>query len=478
MIIFCSALLIALVGTSFYLTSKMKSGGFQIATRIRSVSALDRLSVGFFLTALILVAVDQLYWAWYWQTPNYLSVLAALAALGGLVYTIARAPSSTHSDSADDKRAELLSVFAVFVAFLAFYSVTGWIDRSPYNAHVRQALAFLQGRVDIGKSPGIEQISVAGRYYQLHPPLPAFLLMPFVAIWGMDTNQTAFSLVTGAIDAALAWWLLGRLRLSVSARTWLTIFFGAGTVIWFETLNGGSWDISQTVAVGFTLAALGEVFGEARPWLVGLLSGLSALARNDLALDFPIFIGLCYVRRRNLRELLGLFPGFALAGVTYIALNEVRFRSIFDLGQFIYSEGKPTFAWAFLPQNLYTLLFMPPKLDTRFPFIHPISSGQALTFTSPAFVLSLRASLASFTPLLLMAGAVLAVLPSLFFNNNGGAQFGTRHYIHSFPFLLVLMAQGLPGEPAYVDQITKVLIVASILLIGLGVFHLRLYGFG
>jgi len=63
----------------------------------------------------------------------------------------------------------------------------------------------------------------------------------------------------------------------------------------------------------------------------------------------------------------------------------------------------------------------------------------------------------------------------LFFNNNGGAQFGTRHYIHSFPFLLVLMAKGLPG---YVDQLTKILILASVGFIGLGVFHLRLWGFG
>ena len=66
------------------------------------------------------------------------------------------------------------------------------------------------------------------------------------------------------------------------------------------------------------------------------------------------------------------------------------------------------------------------------------------------------------------------MMPSLFFNNNGGAQFGTRHYIHSFPFLLVLIAEGLPG---YVDQLTKILIVASTFLIGLGVLHLRLWGF-
>jgi hypothetical protein len=223
------------------------------------------------------------------------------------------------------------------------------------------------------------------------------------------------------------------------------------------------------------LAALGEVFGDARPGVIGLLAGLSALARNDLALDFPIFVGLYYVQKRNWREMLWFGPGFALAGVIYVALNEARFHSVFDLGQFLYTPNIPTFAVAFLPQNLDTLLFMQPKINIRFPYVHPSPSGQALSFTSPAFVLALRASLANVTPLLLLIGALLAMGPSLFFNNNGGAQFGTRHYIHSFPFLLVLMAKGLPG---YVDQLTKILILASVGFIGLGVFHLRLWGFG
>jgi len=478
MILFWSVVLKMLVETTLYLAKKLSASGALFREKIRALPPVDRASVGFFLAALALVAFDQVYWVFYWQTPNYLAVLAAMGALGGLIYRISTAQTgaSVYPDRPVDRRVEVWSTFAVFIAFLAWYSVTGSIERSPYNAHVRQAIAFLHLHTDIERSPGIEQVVFAGRYFQLHPPLPAFLLMPFVAIWGMDTNQTAFSLVAGAIDAALAWWLLGRLRLSVSARVWLTVFFGAGTVMWFESLNGGSWDVTQIVAVGFTLGALGEVFGAARPAVVGLLAGLASLARNDLALDFPIFVGLCYVQRRDWRELLWIAPGFALAGVVYVSLNEARFNSVFDLGQFLYTPNIPTFAVSFLPQNLDTLLFMQPRIDVRFPFIHPSPSGQALTFTSPAFVLALRASLANITPLLLFIGSVLAMGPSLFFNNNGGAQFGTRHYIHSFPFLLVLMAKGLPA--GYADQLTKILILASLGLIGVGVLHLRLWGFG
>ncbi len=431
----------------------------------------------FFLAALVLVASDKIYLGHYSQSPNYLAILAVVGAVFGLVNRTG--PALIAAPAPDEfpiaAGAQRWSVFAVFLAFLAFYAVTGNLEPSPYNAHVRQAVAFLHGHTDIDYDQGIEMVVFAGRHFQLHPPLPALLMMPFAAIWGMDTNQTAFSLVTGAIDAALAWCLLGRLKLSLSGQVWLTLFFGIGTVMWFETINAGSWDVSQTVAVGFVFWALAEVFGPSRPGVIGLLAGLSALARNDLALDFPIFAGLCYVQSRNWRQLLWMAPGFALAGIVYIGLNEARFNSVFDLGQFLYTPGTPTFAVMFLPQNLYTLLFMAPVLDNTFPFIHPNQTGQALTFTSPAFVLALRAKLTDITPALLLVGALLAMMPSLFFNNTGTAQFGTRHYIHSFPFLLVLMAKGLPGG---VDQLTKILIVTSMVLIGAGVLQIRVWGFG
>ena len=443
-------------------------------TKLRAKSPLERASIGFFVAALVLVGTDGIFWARYWQLPNYLAVIAALAALWGLVDRISTDAASPAPSSA--RSAERWSMFAVFSAFLAFYSVTGTVDQTLYRAHVLQAVAFLHGRTDIGYWPGIEEVEFAGRYFQLHPPLPAILLTPFVAIWGVDTNQRVFSLVTGAVDAALAWWMLGRMRLSVNARVWLTLFFGVGTVMWFETLNGGSWDISQTVAVGFTLGALGELFGEARPGFIGVLAGLSALARNDLALDFPIFVALCYVRRPNWRRMLWMAPGFAFSGVVYATMNEVRFNNIFDLGQFLFTGGTPTFARSFLPQDLNTLLFMAPRVDGSFPYIHPIASGQALTFTSPAFVLALRPKLTRSTPFLLMLGAVLAMLPSLFFHSNGAAQFGTRHYIHSFPFLLALMALGLPGRK--MDQLTAIMVVVSIFFIGDGVLQISLWGFG
>lgn len=371
-------------------------------------------------------------------------------------------------------RIEALATFAVFTLFLAFYSVTATLDASPYNAHVRQAFAFIHGHTYIDAPDYIEHARVGAYSYQLHPPLPALLLVPFTAIWGMGVNQTAFSMVFGALDIALAWRLLGRFRLSVNARMWLTVFFGAGTILWYETVNGSSWALSMVVSIGFTVAALDEVFGPARPIRLGILAGLAALARYDLAFDWPIYVILEYRRRRAIGALLWMIPGFALATIIYVSLNEARYHSLFDRGVFIFAgPDAHLFALQFFRGNLYTLMFVGPGLDDKFPYIHPRFVGQALLLTSPAFVLAMRPSFKRIDAALILIAAIIAITPSLFYFTNGFSQFGTRHYLHAFPFLLVLMAMGVRHRA---DQMTKILISLSIILIAYGVWHYAHYG--
>ena len=117
--------------------------------------------------------------------------------------------------------------------------------------------------------------------------------MPFAAIWGMDTNQSYFSIVVGALDVALAWRLLGRFRLTLNARKWLTVFFGAGTIIWYETINGSSWAVSMTVAVMMTLLALDETFDKGRPAVVGLFAGDRRAWRATISRSYGRYIWRC-----------------------------------------------------------------------------------------------------------------------------------------------------------------------------------------
>jgi hypothetical protein len=328
----------------------------------------------------------------------------------------------------------------------------------------------------------MEHLDWEGHAYLVHPPMSAILLMPLVFFWGMATNQTAVCVVLGAIEVALAWRLLGILGLKAGPRVWLTFFFGVGTTLWYEAIVGNSWDFVLVVSVLMTLLALNETFGAGRPWLVGLLTGMAALSRNDLALIFPVYALILLSRGKRLPDLVWMLPGWILAAAVFVGLNELRYGTIMDITLWEYYLTDPAhspdygpFSIHWLPSNLYTLFFISPSFDARFPYIHPTMMGQALPLTSPAFVLALRPSFKRPIALLMGLAVAVASLPSLTVWASGYAQFGTRYYLQVYPLLLVLMALGMKHR---VDQLSKILIVVSIFLVTFGLWQIRGLGIG
>src|SRR5262245_14033173 len=93
------------------------------------------------------------------------------------------------------------------------------------------------------------------------PPLPAVILLPFVAVWGLATDIRAVSVVLGAIDVGIAWWALGRVRVSRRIRLATTVFFGFGTVFWYAAQLGTTWFFAHVTAVTFVLLAIGVALG-------------------------------------------------------------------------------------------------------------------------------------------------------------------------------------------------------------------------
>jgi hypothetical protein len=457
---------------------KREAGAQATTSLARPHPAAESLSAaanGFFLFALILACVRIVPIDWFKSGPGYLAFFAAAIAVSGLAVRSINKEDALPRFSAVALSLEGWSTLAVFSAFLAFYAVTGYAE-TGYNEQVRQAVAFLHGHtyIDAPEHSYIEYYQVGAYKYALQSPLPAVLLIPLAAIWGIDAPQTAFSVIIGAFDVALAWCLLGKFRLNVNTRVWLTLFFGAGTVFWYQAIQGRTWDIPFVVAVLFTLAALIETFGKARPIWLGIFGGLAALSRYELALIGPVYAALAYTRGRSIRELLWMAPGFAVAGVAFVGFNEIRYGSFFDTGILAFGPKVPRLGLRYLPGNLYTIFFIPPQMDTTFPYLHPIGMGQALTFTSPAFVLALRANCRRVPALMMWLATILGSGAALLWYANGYSQFGTRLYLQIFPFLLVLMALGTRRRA---DQLTKILIGASIALVTFGIWHIHMWGF-
>ncbi|HYL41085.1 MAG TPA: hypothetical protein VET90_07235, partial [Candidatus Binatus sp.] len=173
-----------------------------------------------------------------------------------------------------------LPPWAVGAGLLGLALLVYWLPGSErfYNHFVWQADAFLHGRAVIewpvqpfDDNPGNAYFQdvypvrdAAGRAVGAllpFPPLPAVVLMPFVALWGLATDHRAVSVVLGALDVAIAWWVLGRLRLSRRIRLAASLFFAFGTVFWYAAQLGTTWFFAHVVAVSAALLAIGGALG-------------------------------------------------------------------------------------------------------------------------------------------------------------------------------------------------------------------------
>jgi len=142
-----------------------------------------------------------------------------------------------------------------------------------YNHFEWQAAAFLEGQAAIrypveptATSPGnaffqdvlpVPTTDGVPRGLVPFPPLPAIVLMPFVALWGLNADGQLIFAILGAIDVGLAWWMLGKLPIRRWVRIAATIFFGFGTVFWYTAQLGTTWYQAHVLAVGLALAAIG-----------------------------------------------------------------------------------------------------------------------------------------------------------------------------------------------------------------------------
>lgn len=439
---------------------------------------------GFFIAATAAVVIDVLWLHRERETPNSFVILVLCGSILGLGLLPLGRQYERGKVAVSMPDAATWSMTAVFFAFLAFYSITSSMMATSFNEATLQAYAFLHGRtwVDL---PGqfMEHVTWKGRTYLVHPPMAAIILMPIVAIQGLAANQTAVDMILGAFEVLLAWRLLGLLQLDLVPRVWLTLFFGIGTTLWYEATIGNSWDFVLVSSVLMTLLALNELFGQARPWVMGFLTAFAGLARYDLLPLCPIYAVMLMVRGRKLKELIPLIPGWLFGALIYVGFSELRYGSILDQSLFIYYPTDPyraphqhgPFSIAYLPQNLYTLFLQPPEFNNVFPYIHPIGVGQSLTVTSPALILVVNANFRRPMTILIAACAVIGAIPSLTCYASGFVQFGARYYVQVFPFVLVLMAFAAKRN---FDQLARVLIVISMASVAFGVWHIRTWGYG
>ena len=359
---------------------------------------------------------------------------------------------------------------------------------SPNNHYVHLAQAWLQGRLDIGGSPpGTNdwacfdtvdegpcppgRYSFSGpeaeryRWYVSFPPLPAVLLLPVVAIFGLGTLDALFWALFAGLAPMLLFVVLRFLRESgQSGRTerddlLVTALFAIGSVYYFAAVQGTVWFAAHVVAAAFVCLYLLYAFGARRPLAAGLALGLAFLCRPATLLLAGFFALQAISAAKDedrpwsasaprLFRALAMFAlplGLIVAAAMWH--NAARFGDPFEFGhRFLQIRWRSRietwglFSTHYLPRNLTVFLLSLPWLIESSPFIRITRHGLALWFTTPNLLWSLWPRKLDATVVALWAGVVPTALCTLLYQNTGWIQFGYRFSLDYLPLLFVLVA--------------------------------------
>jgi uncharacterized protein (DUF697 family) len=358
------------------------------------------------------------------------------------------------------RRPDTVGTVLVTIGALAGYLLTTSRDAQDFDYFVRLADAFLNGRLYLVEAPSWlnELVPGGGGWYVVYPPVPALLLVPFVALFGTDFPQQVASCLFGAVSVGLAWLLFGRFSLAGRRRLILTVVFGFGTVLWYVAETGSAWYLGHVSAVMFSVGAVILAIDRRWPVLVGLFLGLAAISRLPVALACVGVLMLVLRigwpvrfptdRRGAVRDTLAFGIGMAVPVAGYFAYNLARWGTLMDQGYTripgvledpIY-EKFGIFAIEYIPRHIHAIFLRSWNFVDDPPFFQPSWWGLGLFLTTPLFIWLVRARLQDPRVLGSVVAIALVAIPIITHGNVGIAQFGYRFSLDVQVFLFVILA--------------------------------------
>lgn len=375
------------------------------------------------------------------------------------------------------KKKTIFTCLILFSVTYLIYFLTKESDSTPYNNFIRLADAFLNGRLYlIQDATWIELVHIDDRHYVVPPPLPAILSLPFVAIWGITTNQTLISILFGSINVSLAYLVARKLTQNTRVQIWSTVMFGFGTIHWWVASSGGVWVFSQTVSVTFLFIGILLTLHKSHPLLISLSLGASYWSRLTTVLSLPFFLIYTYDRWYSAENIKTIFNrinikflfylGFGIA--FFIGLNALynygRFGSPFDVSYYLIPDifeekwyQKGIFDISYIPRHLKVFFIGLPKIIDEFPYIVPTWNGLAIWITTPAFIYAFKSNIKNKLAIGCWVSIVLIAFVNFLHGTWGFSQFGYRFAVDFYPFLFILTVLGI-GDKIRWHHMTLIII--------------------
>jgi hypothetical protein len=391
-------------------------------------------------------------------------------------------------------RRVLVAVAAGLALFLVLRPIV--MPVRGYGSHYLYLARHLaQGYLSVDTLPSRFQDHVEWNGHKYLPlgPLPGVLLIPFLPVMDPETAKDVAWVghLFTALNVWLFWWVLGLAGVRDERRGWAALAFFGGTTYLSVAAVGTSWFFAHIVVTTLLLAAAGETLGKRRAWLVGLYLGLAGLTRMTALFALPFFLWMFWRGRRGgepeepeplavrrplpWREAGLLAAGLVVPLALLFAYNYARFGSILESGYghaylrnpvLAEALAQGLFSAAHIPKNLFMMLLQGPLPYPHenapvltFPYMQPSQWGMGMFFVTPALAYIFCAPLRSPLVQACWLGVLAIMVPVITYYGVGWIQFGFRYALDFVPFLMLLLALGLPRP---MTVMSRVLVLVSV----------------
>jgi hypothetical protein len=378
--------------------------------------------------------------------------------------------------------AGILFLFALGILFAlerAFHLTLNGVSGAPH--YVYQAWSFLHGRWNLDLPAKMTDIIVLhGQHFIVYPPMPAILMLPGVAIFGLSFSDILFTTLFSALNLPLLFLLFEQVRANgLTHRSWrehvifsVALYFGSIN-LWLS-LGGEMWFTAHILCFTFTLLAMLMAFRRHYAWAAVLL-GSAFFCRATVALGFPFlyylawqdagsqqplerFIQSLWRRRPDWSQVpwRRLIPPLAVTAAVvllFLARNQAVFGSPLESGyDILIKQRYPAvtngpFNISYVPANIVANFFTFPLVTFTGPFDrHPVLNvlnnrfAISVFLTTPLFFyLFWRNRRFNTMRVALWITIGFVVIAVLLFHASGWEQFGARYLFDGYTFAFLLL---------------------------------------
>jgi len=384
--------------------------------------------------------------------------------------------------------------FAAFTLVQIPAIINFYYNDGDNNAYTLFAQSILNGQLELPVMDNYGDMAYYnGKYYLPYPPLPALILVPFVAFLGPDmVNTVAIATLMACISFYVLYKIFLKLNIKQEYFFWLFLGFFFGTGYWLAIFNSHhNYSFAHITSCLFQLLLINEILGKRRWWLIGLFIGCSFLTRQFTFLYVVFGLGyILYLHKQQkairLKDLVLFFAPIGFFVAAYLIYNYGRFGNFLDPGYnyIIYLgilqdrvEAYGVFNTRYFLYNLYCFFIKGFNIEFEGKSHLTIKDmdlwGTSLLSASPFLIISFKAALPRIIKVSSWLTVCLILFGQLFYHNNGWHQINTSRFSLDFlPLLIVMAALGVESIPKW---LLKGMILYSVLLNVIGFLIHLLY---